>query len=452
MRQRDDDQGGEASSEEHQSRAKAERSSQSKESPLQFGGQSPSSDEPELPLCPELKGLEGLDPERCKTLLKVLLSLLRRITLSFCNLSERGVDALASLLSSDSSGLRELDLSNHSLPDAGLRRLSAALSIPDCKLETLRLSGCSLSDRSLADLGLPSGRLRELDLSSNRLLDAGVQLLTAGMQRTPSSLDSLRLSECQLSEGSCEALSGLLSSGSSSLSRLDLSNNNLRDSGVRRLSVGIGSPRCRLETLRVKPGGVQWSRPDLRKYSCELRVDANTVNPHVKLSEGGRRLAFSEEGQDYPPHADRFEKDHQLLCAGPLTGRRYWEVEVAGGVHVSVSCGGPGRSGGGGNNNGWFGGSGRSWSLYSCPGGFSAWHNKKGVSIPWASSPSGSPRRVGVYVDREAARVSFYRVLSGALTHLHTFRTTSAEPLYAGFGLWTWSDLPRGSSVTLCSV
>ncbi|KAM9740745.1 NLR family CARD domain-containing protein 3-like [Menidia menidia] len=330
----------------------------------------------------------------------------RKAVLSFCNLSERGVDALASLLSSDSSGLRELDLSNHSLPDTGLRRLSAGLSSPDCKLETLRLSGCSLSDRSLADLGLPSGRLRELDLSSNRLLDAGVQLLTAGMQRTPSSLDSLRLSECQLSEGSCEALSGLLSSGSSSLSRLDLSNNNLRDSGVRRLSVGIGSPRCRLETLRlsgclvteegcgylasaltsnpshlshldlsynplgesgekllaakvddpefrlatlrVKPGGVQWSRPDLRKYSCELRVDANTVNPHVKLSEGGRRLAFSEEGQDYPPHADRFEKDHQLLCAGPLTGRRYWEVEVAGGAHVSVSCRGPGRSGGGG--------------------------------------------------------------------------------------------------------
>ena len=59
-----------------------------------------------------------------------------------------------------------------------------------------------------------------------------------------------RLSVCQLTERSCEALASVLSSKSSSLRDLDLSNNHLQDSGVKLLSAGLGSPHCRLDTLR----------------------------------------------------------------------------------------------------------------------------------------------------------------------------------------------------------
>lgn len=60
----------------------------------------------------------------------------------------------------------------------------------------------------------------------------------------------LSLSSCNLSERSCEALSGLLSSPSCSLRELDLSHNDLQDSGVKMLCNALRSPDCHLETLR----------------------------------------------------------------------------------------------------------------------------------------------------------------------------------------------------------
>uniref|UniRef100_A0A3P8PX47 NACHT domain-containing protein n=1 Tax=Astatotilapia calliptera TaxID=8154 RepID=A0A3P8PX47_ASTCA len=144
------------------------------------------------------------------------------------------------------------------------------------------------------------------------------------------------LSGCNLSERSCDALSSVLNSQSSSLKELDLSNNDLQDSGVKLLFAALQSPHCTLETLRVEPAGVRWLRPGLRKYSCQLTIDTNTVNTKLQLSDNNRKVTRVEEVQSYPDHPDRFDV-YQLLCRNGLTGRCYWEVEWRGDVYISVS-------------------------------------------------------------------------------------------------------------------
>ncbi|XP_055362213.1 protein NLRC3-like [Betta splendens] len=364
--------------------------------------------------------------------------------LSSCNLSERSCEALSSVLSSQSSSLRELDLSNNNLQDSGVNVLCAGLKSPHCRLETLSLSVCDLSERSCealsSVLSSQSSSLRELDLSNNNLQNSGVNVLCAGLKSPLCRLETLRLSGCLLSEEACVSLASALSSNPSHLRELDLSYNHPGDSGVELLSAGVKDPHWRLDTLRVEPGGVRWLRPGLSKYFCQLTIDTNTVNTDLRLSNNNRKVTCVEKYRSYPDHPDRFDICPQLLCSNGLTGRCYWEVEWSGGVYISVSYGGIRRKGN--SKDCWFGFNDQSWSLYCSDHDYSVRHNNIVTLI--SSSVSD---RVSVYVDCPAGSLSFYRVSSDKLIHLHTFNTTFTEPLYPGFGL-----LSPCSSVSLCDV
>ncbi|XP_055361583.1 NACHT, LRR and PYD domains-containing protein 14-like isoform X3 [Betta splendens] len=307
------------------------------------------------------------------------------------------------------------------------------------------LSGCNLSERSCealsSVLSSQSSSLRELNLSNNDLQDSGVKLLSDGLKSPHCQLETLRLSGCLVTEEGCASLASALSFNPSHLRELDLSYNHPGDSGEKLLSDGLEDPHWRLDTLRMEPGGVRWMKPGLRKYFCQLTIDMNTINTKLQLSDNNRKVTHVEEDQPYPDHPDRFDLWAQLLCSNELSDRCYWEVEWRGRIYLSVSYRGIRRKGG--NKDIWFGYNDQSWNLRCSRGGYSGFHNN--IEAPISSSAVS--HRVAVYVDRPAGSVSFYSVFSDKMIHLHTFNTTFIEPLFAGFGVW-WS----GSSLSVCDV
>ncbi|XP_039664008.1 NACHT, LRR and PYD domains-containing protein 14-like [Perca fluviatilis] len=348
----------------------------------------------------------------------------KKALLSICNLSERSCEALSSVLSSQSSSLRELDLSNNNLQDSGGKLISDGL-------EALSLV-----------LSSQSSSLRELDLSNNNLQDSGVKLISVGLKSPHCTLETLSLSGCLISQEGCSSLVSALSFNPSHLRELDLSYNHPGDSGVKLLSAGLEDPLWRLETLRVEPAGVRWLTPGLRKYSCEVTIDTNTVNRSLKLSDNNRKVTHVEEFQSYPNHPERFHSSPQLLCRDGLTGRCYWEVERRGDVDILVSYRGIRMRGLMADCE--FVGNDQSWSLECSDGSYFVWDNNRQTYTSFSSSVYD---RVAVYVDCPAGSLSFYTVSSDSLTHLHTFNTTFTQPLYPGFRIWY-----PGASVSLCSL
>uniref|UniRef100_A0A671LJ18 NACHT domain-containing protein n=1 Tax=Sinocyclocheilus anshuiensis TaxID=1608454 RepID=A0A671LJ18_9TELE len=172
------------------------------------------------------------------------------IRLRCCNVTDKGCSGL---LSSSLSCLRELDLTSNNLQDSGIKQLAAGLGNPQCKLETLRLMACELTRKSCAALAQAlqstSTSLKHLDLSLNDLQDSGVNLLCIGLKSPSCELKTLRLNNCSLTHKSCRMM-GYVNKQHSGLRELNLSANAILDSGLKQLSVALCHLLSGLQSLR----------------------------------------------------------------------------------------------------------------------------------------------------------------------------------------------------------
>ncbi|KAK0131802.1 Stonustoxin subunit beta [Merluccius polli] len=183
--------------------------------------------------------------------------------------------------------------------------------------------------------------------------------------------------------------------------------------------------------------------------ACGLTLDPNTAHTLLSLSGDHRKGMKVKKDRSYPDHPERFTHRHQVLCREGLTGRCYWEVEREGTVEIGVTYRGITRRGGNAENT--LGQNDKSWCLNCSDGHYVAYYNFISTVI---HLPPPFSTRVGVYLDRPAGSLSFYRVSPGVgessdtLTHIHTFSTTfTQEDLLPAFRFYSCD-----TSLSLCGL
>ncbi|XP_073729790.1 uncharacterized protein [Misgurnus anguillicaudatus] len=226
--------------------------------------------------------LGDLDGNNLSALLMDSHSRLVKIRLNHCDLTEKNCSALAAVLSSNTI-LKEIDLSDSCLPDSGVKQLCEELKMS--KLKILKLNKCGLQEEGCSALatvlGSDSTSLKKLDLSNNnKLQDSGVKLLSHGLQNN-STLEILRLSNCSITEEGYKSLASALELNPSHLTELDLTGNDPGESGVKKLTTVQKKSNYTLKTLK-------FLSPDAEK-GCEYVMNVVQENPlllrEVKLTK-----------------------------------------------------------------------------------------------------------------------------------------------------------------------
>ncbi|XP_055366487.1 uncharacterized protein LOC114858690 isoform X2 [Betta splendens] len=307
--------------------------------------------------------------------------------------------------------------------------------------KTTLLSWCELSEESCRGLNSSvltsaSSNLTELDMSHNDLLDSGVQFLAEGLKSIHCKLEILNLAGCQVSEEGCLSLAKALKTNRSShLKELDLSYNHPGDKGMKELSE-ISSLN-----LRFEHGGAHRLKPGLMKYAVDLVFDENTAGRRLVLSEGNKKartVKTVDERVLWPENKKRFRRSQVLCeCEEGLDGICYWEVECAGTIGIAVTYEDVGRtwdrSGGLGCNE-------TSWSLLCSKEGYKAVHVTSTEHFKKPCSP-----KLGVFLDWERGLLRYYDISSGERSLIHEFKAKFTKPLFPGF----WF---KKGSVTLCEM
>ncbi|XP_044160540.1 tripartite motif-containing protein 14-like [Bufo gargarizans] len=166
---------------------------------------------------------------------------------------------------------------------------------------------------------------------------------------------------------------------------------------------------------------------ELGLHVPDILLDEDTAHRRVKISEDLKTATRTEEEQNRPESPGRFLDRAQVLSrCGLSSGRHYWEVEwdQIGTCAIGLSYPSIKREG-------WQSGiiyNDKSWCLDMSGAECTVYHRSAGSPL----SVDTTCPRLGVFLDYEAGRLSFYQ-LCDPIRHLHTFTASFSQPLHVLF-------------------
>ncbi|XP_042310999.1 E3 ubiquitin-protein ligase TRIM39-like [Sceloporus undulatus] len=158
----------------------------------------------------------------------------------------------------------------------------------------------------------------------------------------------------------------------------------------------------------------------------DLTLDPETAHPNLVISEDRKSVKFVEQRlRDLPDSPRRFTIYPCVLATeGFTSGRHYWEVEVGEKTHWALGVCSDSVS--------------RKGEMTSLPEtGYWRVRLFNGDKYAATTTPftplniTNKPKRVGVFLDYEAGKLSFYNVTDRS--HIYTFTDTFTEKLWPFF-------------------
>ncbi|XP_068091085.1 E3 ubiquitin-protein ligase TRIM11-like [Hyperolius riggenbachi] len=158
--------------------------------------------------------------------------------------------------------------------------------------------------------------------------------------------------------------------------------------------------------------------------ATDILLDINTAHNKLHISDDMKIVCRSDISQNRPETPERFQTYPQVISSQSFSsGRHYWEVDVSKSEWFSVGMCYPSVNRRGDQS---LTGHNKAWCLLNYKNKFFVVHDCKWILLPDIVSSN----RVGIYLDYEAGRLSFYD-LCVPIRHLHTFTATFTEPLHA---------------------
>uniref|UniRef100_A0A8C5PMD0 Uncharacterized protein n=1 Tax=Leptobrachium leishanense TaxID=445787 RepID=A0A8C5PMD0_9ANUR len=192
-----------------------------------------------------------------------------------------------------------------------------------------------------------------------------------------------------------------------------------------------------IRPLEIKKEELSRKMSDIEKL-CDM-MDPITV---LQEKESDRDdYCDAEEDTEEDTERQRFQYSQVLSSRSFSSGRHYWEVKVSESGRWMVGVVYPrDQSAIGINSVSW--GLGRGWFNNQ----YSVIHDSKLIQLPHSSSG----QRLGILLDYEVGRLSFYE-LCDPIRHVHTFTAVFTEPLHAVFGVYRYNSSVRISGI-LCPL
>ncbi|KAF0885347.1 TRI60 protein, partial [Crocuta crocuta] len=176
----------------------------------------------------------------------------------------------------------------------------------------------------------------------------------------------------------------------------------------------------------------------IQRFQREVTLDPETAHPHLLVSEDKKSVTFVKKKPSIPQNPERFMMDPIILGSeGFDGGRHYWEVQLDDKSEWAVGVCEDLLS--------WKGkwplsAQSRCWTIQLQNGGYVAQ-----AAVPVTLVLKEKPREVGIYLDYELGKISFYCL--NDRSHIHSFTDAFSEVLKPYFCM---GQDPK--PLTICAV